>query len=488
MPTLNGDQTSVELAPGVFVVAPGLRGEVDVQTVPDPGGRGPEDPSQALLDALDQSGMTQDVSIEIHDHTETSVGTGSRAAGGADDIELTVTDPGPGYGQVVLYTAEDGSLSWHAPSEATAAGGRGSGSLTYRIPSAVVEPPAAEVGSSRGLVGVIGRKVIKVLFFKVLETGAGMAANRIARHAESARRPHALRPFDATSVPAPLDAQGLQDLTDGPALLLIHGTASSTRQAFGKLPDDAVAELHRRYGGRLFALDHPTISVDPHENVAWLSHQLASLGERRLTLDIISHSRGGLVGRLLTEHPELTEGRVEVRRLVMVAAPNNGTALAQSKHLGHLVDRLTNLLQFVPSNGVTDTMEIVLEVVKHIAVGAFDGLDGLSCMRPDGSFLTDLNDGPAVTGTSYFAAAANFEPPEGSPLLRVARDGATDIVFGLAHNDLVVPTDGVAAVSGGQRFSVADSFEFADVDGVDHSGFWTRDPFLVAMRDWLPET
>ena len=42
--------------------------------------------------------------------------------------------------------------------------------------------------------------------------------------------------------------------------------------------------------------------------------------------------------------------------------------------------------------------------------------------------------------TKYFAAGANFEPPQGSPLSRIAGDGVTDLLFGSIQNDLVVPT------------------------------------------------
>ena len=42
--------------------------------------------------------------------------------------------------------------------------------------------------------------------------------------------------------------------------------------------------------------------------------------------------------------------------MVQVAAPNAGTVLADRKHLSDLLDRVTNLAQFVPDNGVTDTL------------------------------------------------------------------------------------------------------------------------------------
>jgi hypothetical protein len=55
----------------------------------------------------------------------------------------------------------------------------------------------------------------------------------------------------------------------------------------------------------------------------------------------------------------------------MVATPNAGTALADSARIGQLLNRLTNMLQFIPTNGVTDTLDVILAVVQQVAIGAF---------------------------------------------------------------------------------------------------------------------
>ena len=126
----------------------------------------------------------------------------------------------------------------------------------------------------------------------------------------------------------------------------------------------------------------------------------------------------------------------------MVASPNAGTVLADREHLSDLLDRVTDLAQFVPDNGVTDTLGIVFAVVKQLAVGAVGGLDGIMAMNPAEAYLTELN-GRAAADAVVRAVAADYEPPRGAPLARVARDGATDLVFKSADNDLVVPTGGL---------------------------------------------
>jgi hypothetical protein len=499
MAELNEDGLAVELGPGVVIRTPGLRGQVTLHEPASPGSRSAEQASAALLEAMARAEMAEDVTVEITEQREVEESSGSRAAGGEDDIVLEVRDPGESFGQAVLYEAEDGTLSWHFPAGAVPADGsgagpsRGTGTLTYRIPREVVradETGAGEEAGQRGILGAAGKKILKVLVFRVVDEASQYVGDRLARRFEAKHRPHRLRSFtpeDYTD-PAPdagLDTVALQRFTEGPALLYVHGTSSTAHNGFGRIPRDAFAALHERYGGRVLALDHPTVSVSPTENVAWLAEELRRLGDRRLTVDVVAHSRGGLVSRLLTEHPDLTEGRLEVSRLVMVATPNAGTALASPKRVGQLLNRMTTLLQLVPSNGVTDVLDVILAVVKQVAIGAFKGLDGIMAMDPDGDFLRNLLNRPSDASARYFAAAADFEPLQGSPLLRVARDRGTDIVFGDSDNDLVVPTRGVFEVPGASSFPVVEPLVFEAADAVDHSSFWPRPQFTEKLLGWL---
>ena len=135
----------------------------------------------------------------------------------------------------------------------------------------------------------------------------------------------------------------------------------------------------------------------------------------------------------------------------MVASPNAGTILADREHLSDLIDRVTDLAQFVPDNGVTDTLGLLFAVVKQLAVGAVGGLDGIMSMNPAEGYLDELNGRPA-SAAQLRAIAADYEPPKGAPVARVARDGATDLVFKAADNDLVVPTLGCWDVDGAGGF------------------------------------
>jgi hypothetical protein len=129
---------------------------------------------------------------------------------------------------------------------------------------------------------------------------------------------------------------------------------------------------------------------------------------------------------------------------------------------------------------------VILTVVQQVAVGAFKGLDGIQAMDPHGNYLNAFLNQPSASSTTYFAVASNYEPPSSSPLLRVARDGVTDVIFADADNDLVVPTERVFHAPGTSNFPIADPLVFDAVAGVDHSSYWTRIPFTERLlSDWL---
>lgn len=473
----------------VEIVTPGLSGTVDVHQGGGGATRAAEDASQAFLLALADTGLQEQLTVEIRDHEETDGLVGSRSGATGQDMEIVVAGPGAGFGQVALYKAEDGSLTWHLsenvdPSEVPY---RGPGQLTYRFPRAVM--PVEALGPQRGILGAIGTKIIKFLFFRLADAALGAVGNQFAARYEENHRPHRLRTFEPntyTTAGRSLEQQDWNKLSTGRSLLLVHGTFSTSQNAFNSLPRPLLEELTERYNGRLFAFDHPTISIPPDENVRWFASQLPA--RISLDLDILAHSRGGLVSRVMAEDPARVglEGRVEVKTLVMVATPNAGTVLADHAHIKVLLDRTTNILQFIPDNGVTDVLEIVLSIIKQLAIGVFKGLDGLTSMDPQGHFLTEYLNIPGPSGsTRYCAVASNYDPPRGSPLLRVARNGALDLVFGLAPNDLVVPTQGAFESGSARNFPISTPVLFTPTDGVDHSAYWQQTRFVSAAREWL---
>jgi pimeloyl-ACP methyl ester carboxylesterase len=468
----------------VVIRSPGLTGEVEVYRPTSGGMRGEELTTEDFLTALGDAGVAEQLSVVISGHQEITPADGTRGSGGADDIEVNVPAPGDGNGQILLYAAEDGSLSWHfsvdVPPEA--APSRGGDRRTYRVPKAVVPPDQQDSGAHRGILGAVGKKVLKVLVFPLVDPLLGKVGDHFAGKWEAKNRLNRVRwmtldGYRSAEAPSFTDDDWTR-LRQGRALVLVHGTFSTPQGGFGGIPEATLRALHDRYDGRVAAFEHFSVSVTPKEN-AELFARLVPAGPT-LEVDLVTHSRGGLVGREIA-----SAGAVDVRGLVMVASPNAGTVLADRKHLSDFMDRLTDLAQFVPDNGVTDTLGLLFSVVKQLAVGAVGGLDGLMSMNPAEGYLAELNGRPASAAVVR-AIAADYEPPRGAPVARVARDKGTDLVFGSADNDLVVPTDGCWSVDGAAGFPVDERLVLDATRSVDHNSFFRQPEVSEKLLEWLP--
>jgi hypothetical protein len=223
----------------VVLRTPGLIGEVEVYRPTSPGMRGEELTTEEFLQALGDAGLAEQLSVVITNHQEITPADGTRGSGGADDIEVNVPAPGDGNGQVLLYAAEDGSLSWHLAEDVPpeAAPDRGGDRRTYRIPKAVVPPDELEGDAHRGIVGAIGKKVLKVLVFPLVDPILGKVGDHFARKWEEKNRLNRVRwmtvdGYRSGQAPS-FTAADWATIREGRGLLLVHGTFSTAHGGFG---------------------------------------------------------------------------------------------------------------------------------------------------------------------------------------------------------------------------------------------------------------
>jgi len=482
----NGNPVVVE---GVQISTPGLQGNVEVFRPGRSDVRGRTTWSQPFADALDAQNVRTELVLDMADTQETPslAPAGSRnTTYGEPAIVIDAPNPGEDWGQVVLYTDESGVTTWNYPLtsrnelDTTRAGTRS----TFVIPRRVVRPTSDQPDDSRGIAGSLAKKVLSLVIFPILDPLFGKVGEVFAGKWERERRPYGFR----TWTPANWQ-QGAGDSVDWASidgrksLLLVHGTFSRTQPCFGAFPSEGVERLHDIYEGRLLAFDHFTLSEDPDQNVEWFMRNLPD--GVHLELDVICHSRGGLVSRVLAEQSDRFEtgaDGINVRRVVFVATPNSGTVLADPQHMKEWLDAYTNILNYFPPNGVTDAIETVVTVVKHAAIGALEGLKGLQSMRPSGDYLKTLNR-PTSQKPEYFAMTADYEPIEAG-WSQMLKDRAMDSIFG-GQNDLVVPTAGVFSKNGSNLFPIAKTLEFGDREGVYHSGFWGNQMAQDQLLEWL---
>lgn len=235
--------------------------------------------------------------------------------------------PNEDYGKVVLSIDESGAMTWtlaREESRTVDTTTRGGELRTYLVPRTVAPTPEGEA-TTRSLGGAIGKKLLKVLVFPLIDPVIGKIGEDFASKWGAKKRPYSLRTFTPDDynqeAGTPITPERLRQMSGGRALLFLHRTFSRAFSAFGALSKSTVEKLHEIYQGRVFAFDHFTMSEDPIENVRWFVNHLPE--NVYLDFDIICHSRGGLVSRTL-----------DVGKIVFVAAPNAGTTLADSKYMG----------------------------------------------------------------------------------------------------------------------------------------------------------
>ncbi|WP_111671088.1 CHAT domain-containing protein [Algoriphagus litoralis] len=279
----------------------------------------------------------------------------------------------------------------------------------------------------RSLVQKVVIKAAKVFVKnKVIRPGI----RTLATKAENAALKFAGKPFDQVGPAMILSVSKDFDLvetdfskldTTKKSLLLIHGTGSSSLGSFGEMKGtEEWNKLVDYYGGtNLFALQHRTLTCSPLQNVLAAFEALPS----GITLDLITHSRGGLVADLLARfasHPDgfgadeldvLKENeretdlttiaelakvakskKITIDRVIRVACPANGTTLA-SQRMDMFLNVTINLLGGA-IGGVTNPIfnslkELVLATVEtkdDVSV-----LPGLESMNPESPFIKVLN-------------------------------------------------------------------------------------------------
>jgi hypothetical protein len=495
---LHGGTQPIALGGNLSLRAPGLKGQAQVLPRRAAGTRGAELLTPELDAALAGAGLEEVATVELTVNTAPlpPAATTMRGPDGADAFELEAADPGPGYGQVVMSVDEAGAMHWHFPLDDAqriqTTTTRGGGPVNrYRIPKEIaVVPPAGTAqaqATSRSLIGLAARKLLKVLIYPIGDAIFGPVIDKAMGFWENHKRPHRVGRY-LSQDRSPLAPADWSTLSQGRALLWVHGTFSTSRAAFGGLPPATLDALTARYGQRSFALDHPSVSASPIENAQWFFSQMPK--DAKLDVDIVCHSRGGLLSRLLA-NPAVTGGdpqRFKARRIVLVGVPNAGTPLADPDHVVAFLDRTTTALNLSSATpDWADALEAVLALVKVIGHAGLDGLDGLASMRPGNPFIQQLNAEP-LPGTELYGIGADFEPA-GSGLGAAFCTGANSVVdrvFDTLPNDLVVPTLGMSTWGGALQIPDARFQAFAPARGVMHTQYFAQPETADKLLAWLP--
>jgi hypothetical protein len=489
---------------GTQLTAP-FSGEATQWTNDGEGFRAPRLPAQrdttpALDDALEQMGFVEQETIHL-DSTSLpqSANAALRSPAASETVVLEPAAAANGAPQVVLYADEAGGLSWHLPDDFETASAdqsikddlvmRVSAKRSFTIPTRTA---AARRGidsgqaQMRGFITAIGRKVLKVFVIPIVAEVLAKPMENIVGAVERKHSQNLIRGVTAANynqrVSTPFTDWA--SLAGKRSLLVVHGIISSTDGMLSKLPLDALAALSFQYERRVIAYDHFTLSMDPDQNATLFLNQVKqALPNQTVNLDILCHSRGGVVSRALVERGQklVPQHNCDFGKVFFVATPNAGSALGDAEHIVDMVDVFTNLLTKLPDGSAAYVIEAVLGVLKLLAYTAETALPGLAAMGTQGYIKKTLNQGGSLLpSVVYGAAAANYDPDPNSPhaFFAAALDAVVDRTFAVegqtVTNDLVVPCDGVHAANGNPMFPIDDPLVYGPTDFVYHNDFFAQ--------------
>jgi hypothetical protein len=226
------------------------------------------------------------------------------------------------------------------------------------------------------------------------------------------------------------------------ALLHIHGFASSTANSHADTT--LLPALASGYAAAL-GYTHPTFTRDPLQNARDLLERIPP--DVELELDIVAHSRGGLVARCLAELAE-PRPNLRVRSVVTCGTPHAGTTLAEPQRWDRLISiALTAANWLAAGAGATVVVTKLLEyLIKAAAQGVFD-LPGVQAMCPGSDLLKalDAGGGPGAAPERYAAVASRFTIFAPNMDVVQGLGSLAAQAFMAAPNDLVVPTSSMLA-------------------------------------------
>lgn len=354
---------------------------------------------------------------------------------------------------------------------------------------------------NRGFVGQIILKAIKVFTKPILTREVKKVAVDLEnKHLNSREGLNRLNSkFEL------IDFDAKKSSVDKPYLLFIHGTNSDTLGAFNALQtNNTFSKIVTFYGENILAYQHRTLTESPLSNAAALAESLPD----NITLHIISHSRGGLIGDILSKYSSnkgftqeesdllkkddrtddveqiqklnelFTLKKITVEKFVRVASPSAGTLLA-SDRIDHLINILFNLLGDKVNIIADLTHELISSVLNE--KNNIKALPGLEAMNPESPFIKILNnktDTSAIDGKSLMVISGNGK-------LSVTFHGLLVILgklFYLQRNDLVVNTDSMYL--GAKRKNNIQYF-FEEAGNVDHIHYFVNNSTQIALLNAL---
>lgn len=313
-------------------------------------------------------------------------------------------------------------------------------------------------------------------------------------------------------------ATDAQPVDSGRILLIVHGTFSHADNVLAGLkhttPGRNLLKNARRHYDQVLAFNHPTLSVSPFLNAVELARLLNGT---RAEIDIICHSRGGLVSRWWREVVDPV--RTRKGKVIFVGSPVAGTSLAAPHRIRATLDLITNISKAlsigakvgataVPVAAPLFTAAAVLARLFSKVTGivaktplpdaAVAAVPGLAAQSRDGANfeIDSLRNGNRIPAAGYFAIQSDFQPDAPGWRFwnyfnnikgRLVNAGA-DIIFDDQPNDLVVDVASMTDFTESLKLPTGDDtrvLSFGTNDTVHHVNYFEQPDVVSKIRTWL---
>lgn len=443
-----------------------------------------------------------------------------RSGGGSDAVRVSAV---PGQDVVLLQIAGGPALLLHPESARDLM--LAQGGITRSAASAAdgeVAVPAqlrwsgleqAAPTRAGGFLGSVLLQAFEVITGNVIDVGVDDAAEFVAGRVVARvdgqvdAGVYVLQPTALAALKGSAHKLAAVPASPEPLLVLVHGTFVDTASTFGKLwalHPQRVAELFAHYGGRVYALDHPTIGATPVANALTLVAALQA-GAR---LHLLTHSRGGLVAEVLArvagsggvlakdelapfagdEHAahrrELQQlaaavkaKGIRVERVVRVACPARGTLLA-SKRLDAYLSVLKWGIELVGIPVLPTLVDFLGEVARRRADP--QQLPGLAAMIADSPLLNWLHAGEEPIPGELRVIAGDLQGDSVTAWLKTLLADA----YYWTDNDIVVQT---RSMYGGAPRAGGASFLLDSGGKSTHFGYFANERTAAAVVSALTQ-
>ena len=316
----------------------------------------------------------------------------------------------------------------------------------------------------------------------------------------------------AADAPEPMQASFDGVDVQKPLLVFLHGTGSSSRGSFGEFEARSDGAEWRalvdRFGAHIYAFEHRTMSRSPIENAIVLAERLPA----QARLNLVSHSRGGLIGDLLCLPPltadqiasvgrdnadlrdadahdraclrrlsaVLAEKQFRIERYARCACPARGTLLA-SENLDEFLSILTNLIGLVPALAASPAYDVISRITLEAAKNRWQPgvLPGLEAMTPSSPLVRLLNTATADAAGALAVIAGDIQG--GNWLKRIGVFITDRFIYENQDNDLVVNTDSMFR---GARHGTA-HYVYDQGSDVSHFNYFKNARTRGSVAQWI---